>query len=60
MPAAVLIVEAIVGISRECLGRAGRGVVAGVVLITEKLVRQRKIEPGLTGLSILRRLGIEG
>ena len=45
VPAAVLVVEAVVGEAREGLGRAGGRVVAGVVFVADELVGERKVEP---------------
>ena len=54
VPAAVLVVEAVVGEADEDLRRAGGGVVAGGVLVADEAVGEGEIEPGL-----LRGVGVE-
>ena len=45
VPAAVFVVEAVVGEAREDCGRAGGCVVAGVVFVADEAVGEREIEP---------------
>ena len=55
VPAAVLVVEAVVGEAGEDLRWAVRGVVAGVVFVADEAVGEGEIEPGLVG-----GVGVEG
>src|SRR5579875_1751012 len=49
MPAAVLVVEAVVGEADEGFGRAGGVLVAGRVAVADELVGEREVKPGLVG-----------
>jgi hypothetical protein len=55
MPAAVLVVEAVIGIVGEDVGCAGGCGVAGFVFETQQAIGERKIEPLLS-----TRVGVEG